>query len=187
MPALDDPFGDGLVYEASLPLHWRMADEAPSPADEAERRARNERNDDLLRILSIVDQSGIERNEEKPDFHQELLRLETKLDLILELVGEVASKELGVPPRVPVKLSARGMAWRTDSPPPLNARVILSLYLQPGLPRPIVIAARVIAVDGNVVSTVFEGTSEAVEDGIDKLIFRHHRRAIAQARHHDTT
>lgn len=183
MEMSNDPFSEGLVYEAMLPVGWRVLEEAPSAAVI---RGQNERSEDLIRMLSVIGQTGAaDYGEEKSDTFQELMRLETKINLVLDLVGELVSRDAGMPERTSVRLSSRGVEWEAgDNPPKPHELLSLNLYLRRNLPRPLELTGKVVAVHNSVVTAVFEGASEAVVDGLDKLIFRHHRRAIAQARTH---
>jgi hypothetical protein len=71
--------------------------------------------------------------------------------------------------------------------PPAETTGLLALYVNPALPQAVkipCIAEREITVENVPVTQLrFVGLSEAVVQLLDKLIFRHHRRLVAGARH----
>jgi hypothetical protein len=88
-------------------------------------------------------------------------------------------------------LSATGLRWQ-DSPsvmPEKGQKVVLDVYLHPQFPKPVSLSGSVkeiTQVDGGlcVCRVVFDELPETLHDQLEKLIFTHHRREVAHARHH---
>lgn len=175
------PLDGGLVYEARLSLGLWPIDGMP---EEEVLGFHNESNDVFLKTLSALEEH-LEVVDEHQAQHHELMRLELKLNFLMDLVGQVLATQLELPTRRKVRLGARGLSWSGDKTVTVNGLYRVDLYLKPNFPRPLVLFGRIKAVDGDVVTAAFEGISEAVQDGLDKFIFRHHRRAVASQRRQD--
>ncbi len=179
---MDEPtesLNEGLIYEARLPFSWR---EVPAFPDEIDQVRQNTANEDLLRVFAIFEHSAVEHPEEKSELAQEIVRLDAKLSLALDLLGDVLARQMALPAPVALKLGARGLEWRDDRPPPVGTHLAITLYLYPKLPRPLLLNGLVTHSSALTVRAGFEGMSDAVRDWLEKMIFRHHRRAVALAR-----
>ncbi len=180
------PLGEGLVYEDILPLRvCEVEAEIPAPR----LLSIQESNEEILRIIAALDEHHhAEGTDEDAAHHsQDLVRIESKLDLLLDMVANMLSHQLAIPPELPVRLNAHAIQWRQAGPPPAEGRrVLLDLYLHRKYPRPLVLPGRVASVeqdqDDYLAVVRFEGMSEAVQNWLEKLIFRQHRRSVAHAR-----
>jgi Atypical PilZ domain, cyclic di-GMP receptor len=177
--------GDGLVYEELLPVAWN-----PGPLASGLVLARlNVDNQQLLGAEATLGE--VRANEalkdESPALLHELQRLEFKINVLLRLTAEIAIRGSAVPPATRVRLSSHALEWFDEQAPPPGATGMLSLYVNPALPQclhiPCIVEGRVNGDDGAASQLRFQGLSEAVVELLDKLIFRHHRRLIAGARH----
>jgi hypothetical protein len=116
--------------------------------------------------------------------------MDAKLSLVLDLVGEVLTRQLQLPRPHQIALSELGVHWIEPKPEALPTRAgqnaYVDLYLKPAFPRPLRFFAQ-LAVSGRTEKGVrfvaqFRGMGEDVQDGLAKLIFRQHRRMIASQR-----
>ena len=179
----DGPFESGLTHRQPMALSW----ETRQDSEEPELLAAADGNARLLQTLPIFEERRAEQGEDETERSQDLLRLEAKLDTLLELVSELLRARRQRPLLVPVTLGADGMAWtQAGEVPAPEQRIWVDLYVDEHLPRALRLAARVIAVnpDGNQyrVLVIFEHLGESVADLLEKLIFRHHRREVARIR-----
>jgi hypothetical protein len=179
-----DPFSTGLVYEDQLPLHWQVVAVRP---DTVHGLPLHENNADVLRSLSILEEHPQEIAEDHPAVAHELRRLDFKLNLLLDMVGLLVARDLALPERVPLRLTAHGLEWSTRQPPALGSLVQLDIYLSTKLPRPLVLHGRIqrlasAAGGWSQVVAEFEDLSELEADWLEKIIFVHHRRQVAHAR-----
>ncbi len=188
MKATDNqgPLFEGLVYEDCLPLAWKLIDKhlEGGALDQL-----NESNESLLKIFATLEDQSPARPENDEDFaeiHYEMIRIDLKLNLLLELVKHVLNQQIALPDRFNLRVGARGIEWRADRPPPAGSYVKLDLFLLPRYPLPIELPGQVVGIhqDGKSAkaTVAFRGLSEPVQDWIEKIIFRHHRRSIANKR-----
>jgi len=175
-----------ISYETELPFAWR-ADPAP---DEATLEGWLYANLALLRALARIE-TGTAITIEKehgvdPYLVQVLERVESKLDMALNLLARLSAAQGELPHRLPVKLSAQHIEWTDVRAPDTAQEITLSLYLSPKLPEPLMLRARVTSV-----TPVFGGFScvaellerdDEFQEWMTRTVFRYHRRAL-QARH----
>lgn len=168
------PF-DGPAWHTRLPLRWRvlMHDE-PSTAIQ--------RNLDVLRGCIAFDEL---RNEAAlpRDKNPELARVELKVDIALDLLVSALTQSMQWPGEIECTLQRAGLAWRCDGDPPgAGARVALQIYLDPRYPRALELQVQTEPGAGPIAVGRFVGARDDELDGLETLIFRHHRRAVAQTR-----
>lgn len=176
-----DPLAAHLVYEECLPLAWRPLEAMP---DEVELARYDEGNEALLKVLAAPDDHHrvrAEADERVLDIQQELVRLDLKLNLLMELVGRSLSRETELPPQAEVRISAEGIQWSSPTRPAPGSHVLIELYVEPRFARPLELPGVVVAAEDNPPSAkvAFHGLSESTTDWLEKLIFKHHRRQIA--------
>jgi hypothetical protein len=178
--------GDGLVYEDSLSVAW-----TPGPLAEGLTLARlNADNQQLLAAEASLDEVRVPDalKDESPALLHELQRLEYKINILLRLTADISVRASGLPPPERVRLSSRALEWFGERAPAPAETGLLALYINPALPQSVKIPCAVEAQRGAAASEGaaqlrFVGLSDAVVQLLDKLIFRHHRRLIAGARH----
>jgi len=169
------PTGDGLTLDARLPVRWRT----DSPGELAALRQANE---ETLRVILSLDDHHVELPEESTELAQEFQRLEAKLNLILELMSKVLARQFDLPPPAPLRLGAQSLEWEAAASPAAGSRGWLEVYLCPRYPQPLYIPAVIENATPARTRAVFVEPGEAVQDLLETLIFRHHRRQVAAAR-----
>lgn len=174
-------FGDTLSCDALLPAGFRPgAAHGRVPQAEA-----------LLRGLAQVEDLRTDDNAEEKRGELPLLaqRMDAKLDLIMVLLGRLVRQTTqDLPPR-PLRWSARGLRllMDADTPPPAADTAGL-LRLQPSdwLPDELELPAIVMASAGDAEGLWlwlrFPALSPALEEAMDRHLFRMHRRQVADAR-----
>ncbi len=175
------PGGEGLCYEERLPLAWQPGDDAV-------------RTDDHVQSLNESLMQHLEALETHPDTeersnHPELLRLERKIDILLATLGRIRAAQLPMPAATDIALYADGLAWVAgdDGSLSVGSQGSVALYLDPVLPDPLRLAGTVERIGEDDkgrrwVFLRFTDPGETLRDAIERMIFRHHRRAVAQAR-----
>ncbi len=181
----NNPLQEGLVFEGEFPIRWEIR----SPTEGREQlRHIEERNERLLRCEHLLAEQGGDRAEDERELDAGLLRVEVKLDLLLDLFAALVGKEHKRPDPCRVRLAAGGLEWlEPEEPPQKGAAVWAHLYLDSRLPAALQLPVTILEVapgtnDPARVLGRFEPMSETVQDRIEKLIFRHHRRQVAQSR-----
>ncbi len=181
------PGATGLVCEDVMPLRCTQLTHAPT---EMEYFQCQEANEDILRTIALLDEHFSEAGDEHDQTAQGMQRIDFKLNLVLDLVGQVLAHHLTLPESISVSFNTEAIQWEGSSAPDVSAGVKIELYVSRKYPRPIVLYGKVQAVQpmpgGFRVGVALEGLSEIVSDGLGKLIFRQHRRHVAHARrmHH---
>ncbi len=177
--------GDGLVYEEALPVAW-----TPGPLVDGLSLARlNADNQQLLAAEASLDEVRVPETlkDESPALLHELQRLEFKINILLRLTAEISVRGSGLPPPHRVRLTSHGLEWFGEHAPATPGSGLLAIYINPALPQSVKIPCMVEShrtVEGERVAQLrFVGLSETVVHLLDKLIFRHHRRLVAGARH----
>jgi hypothetical protein len=172
-----------LAFQDVLPLVWRPMATA---IDRELTASFDERN---LRLLQAWDamEEHVPVEKQKPEdapYAAEILRLDLKINLLLDLVGQLLVSNRPRPPAVPLRFNALGAMWRgSGTLPEAGEQGIVEIYLRDSLAEPIRMAGRVTSVtpEGGI-KVKFLPMGEAVSDLLEKLAFRRHRRQIAGAR-----
>jgi hypothetical protein len=174
---------DELAFQDVLPLAWRAlphAIERDTAAGYMERNAR------LLQAREALDQLGpVEKPDDNSPNAADLMRLELKVNLLLDLVGQILASNRPRPSAVPVRFNAQGLVWRSQSPlPEAGSQGLAEIYLHDCLAEPLRLpgVVRKVSPDG-LVNVRFVPVGETVADLVEKLCFRRHRRQIAGTRH----
>ncbi len=170
-------FGDTLVATESLPVSLVVGNEL----DSAHLQARAEW---LLRTLSQIESAAIDHDEEHPD--PALRRVEAKLDLTLDLLSSVLRTSRPLPEETCLRWSHLGVSFVSSVDLPTHAQAVLHLYLRPWLPTPLALPVRLLAQQaertGARLWLAFQLAHPGLQRALDKLLFRQHRRQVAQKR-----
>ena len=177
------PGASGLVCDDVMPLRCTQLTHAPSEMQRIQSQGVNE---GILRTIALLDENFSEPGDEHDITAQGMQRIDFKLNLVLDLVGQVLAHHISLPESVSVSFNTEAIQWEGLSAPDAGAGVKIELYVSRKYPRAIVLYGKVQAVQplpgAFKVGVAFEGLSEIVCDGLGKLIFRHHRRYVARAR-----
>jgi Atypical PilZ domain, cyclic di-GMP receptor len=172
-----------LAFQDVLPVLWRPL---TNSADREIAAGFDERNLRLLQAWDAMEEhvpAEKQKSEDAP-YAAEILRLDLKINLLLDLVGQLLVANHPRPPAASVKFNAVGAMWRASGTlPEAGEQGLIEIYLRDCLAEPLRLAGRVtnVAPDGHV-KVKFLPMGEAVSDLIEKLAFRRHRRQIAGAR-----
>jgi hypothetical protein len=146
----------------------------------------NVRNEGLLRALATLEEHHDEPGAEDGE-RAEIRRLEGKLDLVLELLCDLLRERNAGSAPVPARFSAEGLCWHTDRVLAPGTLLLTDWFVQPAWPVALRVYARIVGQeqrgDHYLSCARLEGLSDAVVDGLDKLVFRRHRRTVARSRH----
>ncbi|MGH8178234.1 MAG: PilZ domain-containing protein [Steroidobacter sp.] len=172
-----------LAYEDVLPVAWRPT---PEPFDPAVIGSYADRNLRVLQALSALEEHGqIEKPDENAPHAADILRLDLKMNLLLDMVGQLLIASHPRPRTAPIRFNALGAVWHAASPhPELGSQGVLEIYLRDCIAEPLRLFGRIASVgpDGRVkVRVVAPG--EHIADLLERLAFRKHRRQVAGAKH----
>lgn len=172
-------FAEEMAYEGALPLLVEPLDALPDPVEGA---GYNERNLQLLRTLASLDERRAAAAEEDTPLSQELERLEGKVNVLIEMVNRLLLPGERMPPRHPCRLNSSGLLVPAQAVPAAETLKV-SIHFDACRALPLELPAR--AAGGNAhgqVLLLFPGLSELVAQELQRFVFRHHRRKVAEAR-----
>jgi len=177
----------GLAYEDVAPLRWRQVAELPDGSDLQRMNAENAHV--LQADASLEEHRRGEPREENEPMFQELQRLEFKLDVVLRVMSSLLEQQHAMPERRKFRIYSQGLEWHeAGKPPAVGDRVVVSLYVNKSLPFALELPGSISAVSPGSGETnvriAFQGLSAHVGELLEKLIFRHHRRLVAESRQH---
>lgn len=168
----------GVSCQGKMMIAWCEANTAGS----ADLTPLNERNARLLKALLLSQEPHREMSEEFSD----LLRVEAKLELLLDMVSQLLQQQRQSSVEADVVLWLEGVSWSAlaNSLPGINQRLWLELYIDTYLTQPLKLLVQVTAAHmrhgQSEVEARFIGLDEQVTDLLGKFVFRQHRRFIAQ-------
>lgn len=173
-----DPLDQSLSYRDSIPLTWTPL--APPP-DAAELHRLQEQNLRVLAVVAALEDRHRPRSEGGETLELEVERLHQKMDMLMILFGQFIRRLDPPAPVRGVRLSGRGACWDEAGPTPPGPG-LLALHLHPCMPEPFVWPAQVAASHDGTVCAQFEPLGEALEAALEKHVFLHHRRSVAESR-----
>jgi hypothetical protein len=171
-----------LAYEDLLPLAWRVS---AAPITDLAKRSFLERNVKMLQACTALEEHGQpEKADERAPQHADIVRLDMKVNLLLDLVGKLMTASHPRPEAMSVRFNALGAVWHNKGAlPAASSYGVLELYLRDCIVEPLRLSGRVSSVSAEgKVQVKFDNCGEAVADLIEKLAFRRHRRQVAGAR-----
>lgn len=131
-----------------------------------------------LRALAALETAGHEAEHEATGHDSPTARLEAKVDLVLHLLGELIKGSRPIPAAVDVVLHAQSVEWTSATPPAPQTRGIVTIYLSPKLPWPLILPAQINRVDGGRAHAQLLHMSEEAQEWLDRTLFRYHRREL---------
>ncbi len=150
--------------------------------DAALQASRDFANLTLLNGLAALDKPAADLHADNPDSPQ-LQRLEAKIDLGLQMLGQLLNANSPLPAQHDVLLSAQALAWRCNTPPPAT-ELQLQLFIDSRIPQPLQLKARLDGQQGDFWVVRFVEVSEALQDALDRAVFRWHRRQVQAGQGH---
>jgi hypothetical protein len=174
---------DKIAYEDLLPVRWRPQAGALTDVQAAHFAERN------LRVLQACDaleehgQLDKKKADDDSPHSADLMRLDFKLNVLLDLVGQLLAQTQPRPEPTQIRFNAMGAWWKTGENPKSGEHGVLEITLRDVIVQPLNLPAEVVAgADPGFARVRFLALGETVADHIEKLVFRRHRRKIAGAR-----
>jgi hypothetical protein len=170
-----------LAYQDVLPVQWKPLLEAPDAILAA---SLADRNTKTLQVCAAIEEHGaVDKQDEKSPHAADLQRMEVKMNLVIDLLGQILAANAPRPRPTSIRFNAQGAVWRGVQPlPPVGQQGLLDIYLRDCLAQPLTLIGRISAVDGTQVKARFSPPGDGPADLIEKLAFRRHRRQVAGVR-----
>jgi hypothetical protein len=172
-----------LAYEDVLPVAWKRLGE---PFDPSLIGSYQDRNLRVLQALQALEEHGqVEKPDETSPHHADLMRLDLKLNLVLDMVGQLLVASHPRPRSAAIRFNAVGAVWQGHTPyPEMGNQGVLEIYLRDCIAEPLRLVGRIASIgpDGRIKAR-FVPPGEHISDLLEKLAFRKHRRQVAGAKH----
>ncbi len=167
----------GIEYRGLLPLSWQ--DGQPSPQQSADWMRENVT---AFHAIAALEGPAHERELDRTaGVDYTAARLEAKMDLMLQWVGKLLMAQHPMPPATEVILGSKAIAWKCPIALKPGQFGVLSLYLAPRMPMPLVFPVQIQTCAAGQAQALLLHVSEEAQDGLDRTLFRYHRRSL-QAR-----
>jgi hypothetical protein len=164
-----------LLHVAVEPLVW--------PLPQARAQALAESNGNALAAIAALEERRVESADDDNPLMLEIRRMDAKLTALVEIVDRLLVPADTLPARHLVRFNARGAVLGEELPLPGDA-VLLSLRFDHCRSLPLELPAlREMPLDDGRTFVRFPTVNEALGDAIERLVFRHHRRKVAEPRH----
>lgn len=171
-----------LAYQDVLPVAWKPLPDQIDPDLAASYAASNVRV--LQACTALQEQGQVEKPDENSPHAQDFLRIELKINLLLDVVGRLLASNQPRPPSVPIRFNSLGTTFQGTAPLPRpGAQGCVEIFLRECVAEPLRLIGRVANISSaGEVKVRFLPPGEATADLLEKLAFRRHRRAIAGSR-----
>jgi hypothetical protein len=171
-----------LAYHDILPVAWRPLSDQIDPELAASYTASNVRV--LQACTALQEQGQVEKVDENNPHSADFLRIELKINLLLDVVGRILAANQPRPPSVAIRFNALGATFQGTAPYPRpGAQGAVEIYLRECVAEPLRLIGRVANVSpGGEIKVRFLPPGEAASDLLEKLAFRRHRRQVAGSR-----
>jgi hypothetical protein len=143
----------------------------------------NERSLHVLRTLASLDEKKPENAGDNDDpMMQELQRMDSKLNVLLDIVDRLLMPATLLPAREAVSFNAIGIVL-PESLVPASETLCIRMHFDTCRALPLELPARFgRPLNDGLNFVYFCELSELVEDGLERFVFCHHRRRVAEAR-----
>jgi hypothetical protein len=167
-------FEDGLhVSCVAMPASW----------GDLQLSVMRERNLNVLGTLAVFSERRADTTDDESPVAQEMLRLDSKLNVLMAMLDQLLQRDATLPPRQPVRFNAIGALLPRSLWPANQVHGLLRLHFDGCLALPLELPARLVQErDGYHVFAAFESLDDATGDALERLVFRHHRRKVAGRR-----
>jgi hypothetical protein len=168
----------------ALPVAWEPLDGAPSPEEFGKAAWSNAGV--LGFLLHGVEIEAAQRPADER-LAEALAPLRIKLDVVIEMLGRLAYRDVTLPPVSTIELGTDRIAWHSPGPLHVGDWLRIKLYFDPNFLDPIVlyghVASAIPEADGGCgVQAELSETSIETEEAMTRLAFLAQRRQLAQQR-----
>jgi hypothetical protein len=167
----------------ALPVAWESLDAPPSPEDCGKAAWSNAGV--LGFLLHGIEVEAAQRPADER-LAEALAPLRFKLDIVIEMVGRLAYRDVVLPPVCNIELGTERIAWHSPQPLLVGDWLRIKLYFDPHFLEPIVLYGHIASAipdgagGGCGVQAELAETSIETEEAVARLAFLAQRRQLAQ-------
>jgi hypothetical protein len=179
---------DRPIYSSrvALPVSWEALDGAPSPEDCGKAAWSNAGVIGFL--LHGIEIEAAQRPADER-LAEALAPLRIKLDIVMEMLGRLAYRDVAVPPVCSIELGMDRIAWHSPVIRQVGDWLRIKLYFDPNFLEPIILYGHVASAipdesGGCGVQAELSETSMETEEAVVRLAFLAQRRQLAQRAPH---
>ncbi|HET7266949.1 MAG TPA: PilZ domain-containing protein [Rhodanobacteraceae bacterium] len=173
-------FGDRITWEGAMRVECETLD---APLDPARQARMEEQDADVLATLNMLGERGGSEPPEDEAVSAALARIDAKLDLLLAMFNRYLLGHVQMPPPRTVRFNARGIVIPDWKAPEADMAVLVRIYFDSCVGMPLELPGRVApAPRGAGGFVAFDELDEGIRQSIEHLVFRQHRRQLAESR-----
>jgi hypothetical protein len=173
-------FLDRITWEGTVHVACERLD---APLDPARRTRLEELNTGVLTTLGLLGERTAGETSADEGVAAALGRIDAKVDALLEMFNRHLAASVQLPPRHPVRFNQRGILIEQWQSAPEEQAVLVRMHFDACVGLPLELPGRVGAAPGGQGAFVaFDEPAEGIREGIEHLVFRQHRRQLAEAR-----
>ncbi len=171
-------FSQRMAYDGHLPMAVQLLGNSPDALV-----VYNERNLNVLRSLASLEERRAEGGDEDNPVMQELLRMDSKINVLIEVINRLLVPVAQLPAQRLIRFNALGIVVPHDALPTTEHPLLVRLHFDACLALPLELPGSLERRfdDGSAYISFIEAT-EMVKDELERFVFRHHRRKVAEAR-----
>jgi hypothetical protein len=174
------------LSKLALPVSWETLDSAPSQ-EECGKAAWSNAGVFGFLLHSIEIEAAQRPADER--LAEAMAPLRLKLDIVIEMLGRLAYRDVELPPVANIELGMDRIAWHSSAPRRVGDWLRIKLYFDPNFPEPIVLYGQVASAipdetAGCNAQAELAETSLETEEAVARLAFLAQRRQLAHRAPH---
>ncbi len=175
---------DNVFFEHVMPIGVSVLE---TPPEASQFVCMNEYNEKVLSQVLALDSFSTELADDDSETSVEISRIEKKLDLLMDMVSILLTREDDRPAEKKVTLYSSHIDWVQSEQIAEGCFIELKIWLRPDYPKAFQLYVRLQKIrpleKRYLLSGIYCGFNETVIAQLERIIFRHHRRVVAQSRH----
>lgn len=174
------PFLDRIAWEGSVHVGCERLD---APLDPARRARLEQLNAGVLATIGLLGERSPTEAASDEAATATLARIDAKVDALLEMFNRHLAASMQMPPRRAIRFNQRGVLIEQWWPGADEDAVLVRMHFDACAGLPLELPGHAMqAPDGRAGFVAFDDLAEGIREGIEHLVFRQHRRQVAEAR-----
>lgn len=176
--------GNALIYEDYVPLFAiSLSPDDPRLMSPHQFELQNL---NTLKMLWYMQENFHDLPEQYHDLEPAFQRLDNKIDMLLQMAGQLLGQSQQLPPTTRIRLNSASLSWLSSTGAEVGSIWLVQAYVLSSVPIPLSLLGEITAVHPEAGQywneMALQSLGGPAVDLLDKIIFRAHRRAVAQQR-----